>query len=153
MVWDFAPTSDDSAVVRKWANDQVEQFKLAKNDTAYVDNNGDAKFDPIAKPRGSFPEEIVGRLFSDSVGTVIGPIFKDGKYKIYKISGVKEDTVYYMHASHILFKVDGPTAEDTLKSKVKAEEVLGNLKKGADFAVTASTFGTDGTKDRGGDLG
>jgi peptidyl-prolyl cis-trans isomerase D len=153
VVWDFAPTSDDSAVVRKWANEQVEQFKLAKNDTAYVDNNGDAKFDPTAKPRGSYPEEVVGRLFSDSVGTVIGPIFKDGKYKIFKISGVKEDTVYYMHASHILFKVDGPTAEDTLKSKVKAEEVLRNLKNGADFGVTASTFGTDGTKDRGGDLG
>lgn len=153
VVWDFAPTPDDSAVARKWAAVQAEQFKLAKNDTVYVDNNGDAKFDPIAKPRGSFPEEIVGKLFSDSIGSVIGPIFKDGKYKIYKISGVKEDTIYYMHASHILFKVDGPTAEDTLKSKVKAEEVLRNLKNGADFAVTASTFGTDGTKDKGGDLG
>ncbi|MCX6187974.1 MAG: SurA N-terminal domain-containing protein [Bacteroidetes bacterium] len=153
VVWDFAPTSEDSAIIRKWAFDQTEQFKLAKNDTAFVDNNGDSKFDPIAKPRSAYPEEVVGSLFSDSVGSVVGPIFKDGKYKIFKISGVKEDTVYYMHASHILFKVDGPTAEDTLKSKAKAEGILKNLKNGADFAAAASEFGTDGTKDKGGDLG
>jgi peptidyl-prolyl cis-trans isomerase D len=153
VVWDFAPTAEDSAVIRKWAYDQVEQFRSAKNDTVYVDANSDTKFDTTARPRTAYPEEVADQLFRDSVGTVVGPIFKDGKYKLFKIAGIKQDTIYYMHASHILFKVDGPTQQDTLNSKKKAEEVLAKIRKGESFAAMASQYGTDGTKDRGGDLG
>jgi len=153
VVWNFAPTSEDSAVVKKWAYDQVEPFRNAKNDTIFVDANSDVKFDMAAKPRGAYPPEIVNQLFSDSVGTVVGPFYREGKYQVYKISGTKEDTILYMRASHILFKAEGPTAQDTLNSKKKAEEVLAQIKKGSDFAAMAMQYGTDGTKDKGGDLG
>lgn len=153
VVWDFAATSQDSADIQKWANDQVEQFRASDNDTAYVDLNGDTKFDPTAKPRSLFPAEIQDRLFNDSVGSVIGPIFKDGKYQIYKISGIKMDTAFTMRASHILIKVDGPTMADTLIAKKKANDILNRVKNGESFEVLAGQFGTDGTKDKGGDLG
>ncbi|MBC7382213.1 MAG: SurA N-terminal domain-containing protein [Bacteroidia bacterium] len=153
VVWDFAPTSDDSAVVKKWAMDQLEQFRVTDNDTAYVDLNGDTKFDAVAKPRSAYPEEVQARLFSDSVGTVIGPVFKDGKYKIYKISGIKQDTTYNMRASHILLKVEGSTNADTAAAKKKATDILTRIKGGEDFSMLAMQFGTDGTKDKGGDLG
>lgn len=154
VVYDFAPSKEDSMEMNKWVSEQVSLFAQAKNDTQYVDQNSETKFDPTPRSRKDFPEDIADKLFSDSVGAIVGPIFKDNKYQIYKISGVKNDTVLFMRASHILFKIEGTgTAQDTLNSKAKAEEVLAQIKKGGDFAMLAAQYGTDGTKDRGGDLG
>lgn len=49
-----------------------------------------------------------------------------------------------VRASHILFKKE---------DKAVAEEVLAKLKDGASFEDMAKEYGTDGTKDTGGDLG
>jgi peptidyl-prolyl cis-trans isomerase D len=153
VVWDFAPTSEDSAVIQKWAFDQVEQFKTADNDTAYVDLNSDTKFDPTPKKRSDYPASVQARLFRDSVGTVIGPVFENGKYSLYKISGTKQDSVFSMRASHILIRVEGATDLDTANAQKKANDVLARIRKGEDFGVLAMEFGTDGTKEKGGDLG
>lgn len=153
VVWDFAPTTEDSAAVQKWAFDQVAQLQASDNDTAYTDLNSDTKFDPTAKRRNDFPESVQARLFRDSVGTVIGPMFENGKYSLYKISGVKQDSVFSMRASHILIRPEGATQADSAAAQKKANDILGRVRKGEDFAKLAAEFGTDGTKDRGGDLG
>lgn len=54
-------------------------------------------------------------------------------------------------ARHILFPVAKPA--DEAKVKAQAEKVLAEIKKGADFATKAKEYGTDGTKEVGGDLG
>lgn len=153
VVYDFAPSKEDSAEMQKWVSEQVVAFAQAENDTQYIDANSEVRFDPTPRSRKDFPEDIVEKLFSDSVGALVGPIFKDNKYQIYKVCGAKNDTSVFMRASHILFKVEGTTAQDTLNSKTKAEEILAQLKSGSDFAMLASQYGTDGTKDKGGDLG
>jgi peptidyl-prolyl cis-trans isomerase D len=153
VVYNFAPSSEDTTEMMKWVADQMSLFAQAKNDTQYVDQNSEVKFDTKPRSRKDYPEDLVGRLFTDSIGSIVGPIFKDNKYQIYKVSGVKNDTTIFMRASHILFKVEGATALDTANSKIKAEEVLTQIKKGNDFAMMAAQYGTDGTKDKGGDLG
>ncbi len=153
VVFDVIPTSEDTAAIQKWINDQYVEFAKSTNDTLFVDLNSETKFDTVAHPRNYYPEEIQARLFSDSVGSLIGPIYKDGKYKIYKVAGVKRDSLYQMRASHILFKTEGPTKEDTLKTLKKAQEVLAEIRRGADFGEKAAMYGTDGTASRGGDLG
>ena len=153
VAFNFAPSKEDTFEIQKWVGEQATMFAQAKNDTMYVDANSEVRFDVTPRSRKDFPEEVVGRLFSDSVGSVIGPLFKDNKYQFYKVSGVKNDTTVYMRASHILFKVEGNTAQDTLNSKAKAEEILAQIKGGSDFGIMASQYGTDGTKDKGGDLG
>ena len=56
-----------------------------------------------------------------------------------------------LKASHILFAFDPDTdKEDT---RATAQEVLNKIKDGADFAEMAAQYGSDGTKDNGGDLG
>lgn len=150
VTFDVIPTSEDSAAILKWVNEQVAQFAAATNDTLYVDVNSDSKFDPTPHPRSFYPEEVQDRLFSDSVGSIIGPLFAGGKYRIYKVSGVKNDSLYQMRASHILFKVEN---NDTAASLKKAQEVLAEIRRGADFGEKAAQYGTDGTSSRGGDLG
>ena len=55
-------------------------------------------------------------------------------------------------ARHILFRVEGED-EDDAQVMVQAEEVLERIKNGEDFAELAAEFGSDATKDNGGDLG
>lgn len=150
VMFDAVATADDTATAQKWVNDQMAQFATASNDTLYVDANSDVKFDPTAKPRSAYPEEVADRLFRDSVGSIVGPIFKEGKFNIYKVIGTKQDTVFQMRASHILFKTEN---NDTAATVKKANEVMAQIKSGVDFGAMAAQYGTDGTAQRGGDLG
>lgn len=54
-------------------------------------------------------------------------------------------------ARHILFKVTDKDEDE--KVKKQAEEVLQRAKNGEDFAALAKEFGSDASKDQGGDLG
>ncbi|MBP9187505.1 MAG: SurA N-terminal domain-containing protein [Bacteroidia bacterium] len=150
VVFDAVANASDSSDAEKWVTDQLTQFATATNDTLYVDANSDVKFDPTAKPRSAYPDDVVNRLFRDSVGSIVGPVFSDGKYNIYKVIGTKQDTIYQMRASHILFKTENGDTAATIK---KANEVMAEIKGGADFGAMAAQYGTDGTAQRSGDLG
>ncbi|MCU0421391.1 MAG: SurA N-terminal domain-containing protein [Bacteroidia bacterium] len=150
IIFDAVASAQDSASAKKWADEQVTQFANAANDTLYVNANSEVPFDPTAKNRKQYPEEIAGRLFSEPVGTIIGPVFSEGKYNIYKIIGTKTDSLFQMRASHILFKIDNGDTAATMK---KATDVLNQIRRGADFGAMAAQYGTDGTASKGGDLG
>lgn len=150
VLFDAVASHDDTAATQKWVNEQMASFATASNDTAYIDLNSETKFDPTAKPRSAYPTDVVDRLFRDSVGSIIGPIFADGKYAIYKVVGTKQDSTFQMRASHILFKTENGDTAATIK---KANEVMAQIRGGADFSAMAAQYGTDGTAQKGGDLG
>lgn len=56
-----------------------------------------------------------------------------------------------VRARHILFAVSDESKDAGVKAQ--AEDVLRRIEKGEDFAALAKTYGSDGTKDMGGDLG
>lgn len=57
-------------------------------------------------------------------------------------------------ARHILLKVDeGAAAEAKAAKKASAEQILAQLRQGADFATLAKQHSEDSSKERGGDLG
>jgi len=153
VLFDIIPSTEDSANILKWVQDQVTQFAQATNDTLYVDLNSDTKFDTVAHTKNFYPENVQNALFSGNVGDVIGPVFSEGKYRLYKVTGIKEDEKFTMKASHILFRTEGATKEDTLKTLKKAQEVMAEIRRGASFEEKAAQYGTDGTASRGGDLG
>jgi peptidyl-prolyl cis-trans isomerase D len=153
VLFDVVPTTQDSTDIKKWVEEKTVEFANTTNDTLFVDANSETPFDTLAHPFSFYPEEVQGRLFRDSVGSIIGPVFKDGKYKVYKVAGVKRDSTFQMRASHILFKTEGPTKEDSLKTLKKAQDVMAEIRRGADFGEKAAMYGTDGTSSRGGDLG
>ncbi|MGH9645170.1 MAG: peptidylprolyl isomerase, partial [Bryobacteraceae bacterium] len=58
-----------------------------------------------------------------------------------------------VHARHILLKTEGKSDAEKKALKAKAEDLLKQLKNGADFAELAKKYSDDGSKDQGGDLG
>lgn len=73
--------------------------------------------------------------------------------KMYEVAGETD-----VRARHILFRVDNNEAgkKDAAQAdevKKQAEDVLKRALAGEDFAALAQQFGSDGTKDLGGDLG
>jgi len=58
-----------------------------------------------------------------------------------------------VHARHILLKTEGKSDADKKALQAKAQDLLKQLKGGADFADLAKKNSDDGSKDQGGDLG
>jgi len=57
-----------------------------------------------------------------------------------------------VHARHILLKTDGKSDAEKKALHAKAEDLLKQLKGGADFAELAKKYSDDGSKEQGGDL-
>lgn len=58
-----------------------------------------------------------------------------------------------VHARHILLKTAGKSDAEKKALLAKAEDLVKQLKNGADFAELAKKYSEDGSKDQGGDLG
>lgn len=149
------PTLEDEKEARVAIAELITEFQRTENDTPYVTSQSDAvgvnsNF-TIANPK-SAPRGLDFSTLEE--GKVYGP-FKEGEsLKIYKVTEIKDDTLSWMRASHILFKPKIQGNEESLaEAETKAKEVLAQIKSGADFAEMAKEHGSDGTKNTGGDLG
>jgi len=151
VVFAVAPSTEDTASMQEELAQLKTNFAETENDTLFVQYNSDQVVPVAYKRMGQLPEGINIDL-SDS-NKVYGPYFENGTYHLYKVLGEKEDTLYSVRASHILFKPAGNTPEAKAKAKKDAEKVLAEIKAGANFKEEAEKYGTDATALKGGDLG
>ncbi len=154
VTFPFKPTSEDSAIIRKELEETAQRFAAIQDDTTFAQANSDENSVKIKSFKISeLPAGMQAIPSADLVqGKVFGPYLQNGKYEVYKISGTKEDTVYSMRASHILFKTQGKVESEKPAIRKKAEDVLAQIKKGNPFEGMASIYGEDGTRQNGGDL-
>jgi len=147
----IVPSGADSAAVLDGLLRARNEFRTANQDSVYATNNTEGSQPYQKYSRATLPEF----LNADSliVGTVFGPVLDGDMYKVAKVSKVYTDTVYSARAKHILIKWDDTSDAAKSAAKEKARGILKEIKAGADFAVKAREFGTDGTASRGGDLG
>ncbi len=150
VVFDAKPSKADSAEINAKIVKLTNDFRVSANDSLFVSINSDTKT-PIAYVRkGQLEPALDSAVFKAAAGTLLGPIFTGTSYKLAKVLDVKvgPDSV---SASHILIN---PATEGGLdKAKSKADSIRNLIAKGASFAALAKQFGTDGSKDKGGDLG
>jgi peptidyl-prolyl cis-trans isomerase D len=140
-------TEQDLASIKSKMDGMVRDFRLAKNDSAFA--AAAAATPGMAKMRyvpGSIVEPFNGQILNDSVGKVIGPFADAGAMKLVKISK-RVSEIDSVQARHILIQ------DQTPKGKAKADSIMNVIKAKKNFAEMAKQFGTDGTKDKGGDLG
>ena len=146
------PSEKDTADMSKWASDAADRFRQATDDSTFVSiMNSQTPFDPTYRGRGTFARDVEDSLFSVPVGTVIGPLEKNGVYTLFKVTGIGSDSTgktiqvaildqsiyastttdnsYYSIAGQILTKVNGD------KTFEEVVEQLG-LPKGVASGIT-----------------
>jgi peptidyl-prolyl cis-trans isomerase D len=143
-------SKEDSAAVRQTMTTLAEQFRTAPNDSLFAKQNSEQPYSPAYLTTTQLPAQLTQQPLA--VGQVYGPYSVGNATALYKITGEKPKPK--VSASHILFKVT-PDMTPAAKAAVKAQaqEILTKIKGGADFAAMAKQYGSDGTKDKGGDLG
>jgi peptidyl-prolyl cis-trans isomerase D len=150
IVFDANPSKADSMEVIAAVQKIAAEFRANNNDSLFVSINSESKF-PISYVRkGQLDPALDSLVFKSGAGAFVGPVFSNGSYKMAKVLDVKSspDSV---KASHILIN---PAAEGGIdKAKAKADSIKNLIAGGASFAELAAKFGTDGSKDTGGDLG
>ncbi|WP_369410122.1 SurA N-terminal domain-containing protein [Hufsiella arboris] len=150
VVFNAQASKADSAEVKAGVEKIAQDFRTTNNDSLFVSINADTK-SPIAYVhKGQLDPALDSLVFKAAKGTVVGPVFSNGAYRMAKIidERVGPDSV---KASHILLN---PATEGGLdKAKAKADSIANLIRKGTSFADLAKKFGTDGSKDKGGDLG
>ncbi|SFG66035.1 peptidylprolyl isomerase [Pontibacter chinhatensis] len=147
-----AVSAEDSTYYNQEIAEISKQFASTTNDSAFVNANSDVPFSGAYVNPGELPEELLKQLPLEK-GKVYGPYTTSSNVTLYKVSDIKTADKDAVRASHILIRPESDTPEDKAAAKVKAQDVLTQLKNGADFAQMAAQHGSDGTASRGGDLG
>lgn len=147
-----AVSAEDSTYYNQEIAEISKQFASTTNDSAFVNANSDVPFSGAYVNPGELPEELLKQLPLEE-GKVYGPYTTSSNVTLYKVSDIKTADKNAVRASHILIRPESDTPEDKAAAKVKAQDVLTQLKNGADFAQMAAQHGSDGTASRGGDLG
>ncbi|HEY5916731.1 MAG TPA: peptidylprolyl isomerase [Chryseolinea sp.] len=149
VTFDVKPSVEDNKEREEWMVRKKEEFVAATNDALFVNQNSDSPFDSAYKAKGTLPPSL-DTLFDAPVGTVVGPYFENGSYKLAKLTNSRmlPDSV---KARHILFKIQNG---DSATAQAKADSVKGLLKSGQKFGELAKRLSEDpGSAIQDGDLG
>lgn len=146
------PSAKDSLAFGNELNRIAAEFAATKDDSAFVRANAENSPLPAYTNLAGVPQLLKDKgLVAD---LVVGPINEGNSIKFYKLAGTRTDTAYSIKASHILIAPTEKTDAAKAIAKAKAEDLLNQLKAGADFATLARANSTDpGSGQNGGDLG
>lgn len=135
----------------------VTPFAADSNAKVFVARNTSVMdFDDKFKPKSKFNIAVIDSIISQPTGTVYGPFVDKGNMVIAKVLGTSQlpDSV---HARHILIPVNDPQTGQPVNAdstaKKLADSIYNAILGGADFASMALKYSSDGSKDKGGDLG
>ncbi len=153
------------------SEDEVREYYEWKNVTVSIDY---ALFDPKTYQEIALTDEALETYFNDHKESYkTDPLLKVTYLyfdpQVYKtevqVSAEDIETYYFdnkekfaapktVEARHILFKVDAQAPkEEADAAKAKAEDVLGLVRKGEDFAAMAKQYSEGPSKENGGQLG
>ncbi|MBC8048408.1 MAG: SurA N-terminal domain-containing protein [Fimbriimonadaceae bacterium] len=160
VVWDFIPTPQDSLAILTKLNESVTKMQEAKNDSTYISIHSEdpQKVEGIYQSRinlydAGIDSSIVDSIFMKQKGSLVGPYFENGYYKVASIRE-RENMPDSTDVRHILVAVQ--TAEgglDTAASKILADSILTAIRGGAAFDSLAIKYSQDGSGAKGGELG
>ncbi|MEJ7692821.1 SurA N-terminal domain-containing protein [Daejeonella sp.] len=150
VVFDANPTKADTMEAKAIVDKTAAEFRAATNDSLFVSINSETKMPVSYVRKGQLEAAMDSAIFASSNGAFIGPIFTNGQYKMVKVLNLKTEPDS-VKASHIL--INPATEGGVDKAKAKADSLAALIRKGASFTELAAKFGTDASKDKGGELG
>jgi len=149
VTFEIKPSDEDNQVAKQWIDQKTEEFKVADNDSLFINLNSDKAYAPLWIAENALPAGI-DSLKNAKVGTIAGPYLDAETWKVSKLMGTKMscDSV---KARHILLKVEGGNTEQV---KAKADSLKKVIKQKNNFAELAKSLSQDfGSGAQGGDLG
>lgn len=153
VVFDVIPTEKDSADaldVAKSVKPGLESATVAEVES-YINSKSDVPYTPYHYNKGELTNPTVDEvMFANEPGFVYGPYVEGEYYNLARLisKGMRSDSV---EVSHLLIAVSNPA--DSLKSKAKADSILGVHKSGIDFNALAAQFNEGGSPSDSGKLG
>ena len=152
VAFPIVPSEQDMAEFEEELAELKEESASATNDSTFaaINTDGNAAEAFRRYQTGDLPPTLAENIDSLSEGSVFGPITEGDVYRLYKVAEVAEDTVAYAQARHILLQTEGKDQQEVRK---QAQDVLKQLKDGADFAALARQYSDDGSASQGGSLG
>jgi peptidyl-prolyl cis-trans isomerase D len=156
VAYDVVPSEEDTARALGALQKIRDQFATESNVEPFVNRNSEERYTNTFVNKSRYMSRMADTIFKGGVGSVTGPFFENGNYKLVKIVEVKSmpDSV---KAQHILIATasqqnpQGPT--DTVAHQ-RADSLFAAIKAGANFDSLAAKFSDDpGSKVKGGDLG
>jgi peptidyl-prolyl cis-trans isomerase D len=151
------PSAADSARTRAAVESLRDAFAKETNDRTFLARNASAiDFDTNYVPKAKIQSSFVDSITRMPVGSVYGPYIENKNYVLAKMLGSKTipDSA---HVRHILIStVDGQTGQPLMEDSVakkRADSIYAAINAGANFAMLAMQYSSDGSKDKGGDLG
>ncbi|MCG8308015.1 MAG: peptidylprolyl isomerase [Cytophagales bacterium] len=149
----MVPSSEDTAYFQQEMDRLKEDFKSSTDDSLFARNNSDGDVFFTKARVDALPNMLQLNYSNLSVGDVRGPYFVGGNFTLYKVSEISEDTVGAVKASHILIKWTDESNAAKATARSKAQGILNQLRRGADFEQLARENSEDGSAQSGGDLG
>lgn len=157
VVWQFIPTAKDSADILAGLNNEVIKLKEAKNDSTYIAVHSEDPQRTVGILSGrqelyeaQIDSSIVDSLLTKPVGSLVGPYFTDGYYKVASIRD-RQSMPDSCDVKHILIAIRED--RDDATAKALADSILAVLKTGGKFDSLAMQFSDDGSAQEGGELG
>ena len=154
ITFPIIPSFEDTAVVKEEVEKIKDLFQKTDNDSLFANLNSDNENAFI-----TYTPNMLTTFLRDSITklkekTIIGPKLQNGVYTFYKLSKILKDTIEYARASHILIKPSDKTEESKQTAKEQAQTILNDILKNPNsFEQQARFNGTDGSAERGGDIG
>lgn len=150
VAFDVLPSAQDSATILAGIDSLVAGFQSATNDSAFVLRYGGA-IDAAFVKKSVLSPALADTIGSLAVGSVYGPYLDGGAYNVVKVLDKKllPDSV---RSRHILRQAQNPTELAQAYKTIDSLKMLIETGK-ARFDSLAAVFGTDATRDKGGDLG
>ncbi len=111
-----SPSKADTLEVRNALASEINEFKDAEVDSVYVQLNSTVPYSDLFQSHGSFNKAYESKLFSAPKDSVIGPIYYDGGFSLFKVLDKKSDSVTYYNAIRVELAIKGSTKDDTLKA-------------------------------------
>ncbi|MBX2929487.1 MAG: peptidylprolyl isomerase [Saprospiraceae bacterium] len=149
-VFNVASSAADSAKYEKTIADLLEEFGTTENDSLFVERNF-GFIDAAYYQKENLSAAIADTIFKLSPGTVYGPYLDENAYMAVKLIDRKvvPDSV---RSRHILIQAGSPM--ELAQAQTTVDSLKGLIEAGTHrFDSLALAFGSDATRDKGGDLG
>ncbi len=149
VTFTVTPSAKDSATYMDIIAKAVPEFAVAENDSNFVEQRFGI-IDATYFKKDEISEVIADTVFSMAPGSVYGPYLDNGAYMAVKVLDRKvvPDSV---RSRHIL--IQGSNPMELAQAQARVDSLKGLIEAGtATFEALAAQFGSDATKDKGGDL-